>query len=90
MTCSVHLIESRAELVAPAVDRFVGDHDAALEQQFLDVARPQAEPKVPANGAANNSSRESVAVIKRFRFLHHFILPSHLGQPDSALVTYAT
>jgi hypothetical protein len=69
---------------APASNRFVGDHDATLEQQLLDVAQAQAEPEVPANGAADDDSGETVAVIKRFGLLHRFILPPHLQQPDSA------
>ena len=77
------LSESSAELVAQATDRFVRDHDATLEQQLLDVAQAQAE-SIPANGAADDNSRESVAVIKRFRLLHRFILPPHLQQLDSA------
>src|SRR5690349_21501223 len=79
------LSESSAKLVAPATDRFVRDHDATLEQQLLDVAQAQAEPEVPANGAADDDSRETVAVIKRFGLLHRFILPPHLQQPDSAI-----
>src|SRR3954462_3251290 len=79
------LSESSAKLVAPATDRFVRDHDATLEQQLLDVAQAQAEPEVPANGAADDDSRETVAVIKRFGLLHRFILPPRLQQPDSAL-----
>lgn len=78
------LSESSAELGAPAPDRFVRDHDATLEQQLLDVAQAQAETKVPANGATDDDSRESVAVIKRFRLLHRVILPPPLQQPDSA------
>src|SRR5258708_6641776 len=78
------LSESSAKLVAPATDRFVRDHDATLEQQLLDVAQAQAEPEVPANGAADDDSRETVAAIKRFGLLHRFILPPHLQQPDSA------
>jgi len=31
--------ESSAELLAPATDRFVRDHDATFEQQLLDVAQ---------------------------------------------------
>jgi len=36
---------------------------------------PAAEPEIPANRAADDDGREAVTVIKRFRFLHHFILP---------------
>ncbi|MGF7191891.1 hypothetical protein JOE11_004964, partial [Robbsia andropogonis] len=48
-------------------------------------AQAQAEPEIPPNRAADDDSREAVTVIKRFRFLHHFILPPPSHQPDSAL-----
>src|SRR5579859_3954433 len=77
--------ESSAELVAPATDRFVCDHDTTLKQQLLDVAKAQAEPEIPANRAADDDGREAVTVIKRFRFLHHFILPPPPRQADRAV-----
>src|SRR5882757_7780390 len=66
--------ESSAELVSPATDRLVRDLDATLKQQLLDVAHAQTEPEIPANRATDDDGREAVTVIKRFRFLHHFIL----------------
>ena len=72
--------ELSAEFVAPATDRFVRDRDATLEH----VAQTQAEPGIPPNRAADDDCREAVTVIKRFRFLHHFILPPPPNQPDSA------
>jgi hypothetical protein len=41
--------EFSAELVAPATNRFVSEHDTTLEQQLLDVAQAEAEPKIPPN-----------------------------------------
>ena len=67
--------ECGAELVAPAADRLVRDHDAPLEQQFFDVAQAQAEPEIPANRAADDHGVEAVSMVKRFRLLHRFILP---------------
>ena len=49
-------------------------HHAALEKQFLDVAKAQLEAEIPSNSAADNSSRETVTVIELFRFLHRAIL----------------
>jgi hypothetical protein len=46
--------DSSAKFVAPAMDRFVRDHDTSLEQQLLDVPQAQAESGIPASaeGAA--------------------------------------
>jgi hypothetical protein len=56
----------------------------ALEEQFLDVAKTQLETEIPSNSAADDSSRETVTVIKRFRFFHRAILrdrPNNLTMP---------
>jgi hypothetical protein len=63
-----------AKLVTPASDRLVCHGHAALEKQFLDVAKAQLEAEMPSNSAADNSSRETVTVIELFRFLHRAIL----------------
>jgi Putative transposase len=39
---------------------------------------------IPADRAADDDGREAAAVIKRFRFLHRFILPPPARQPDRA------
>jgi hypothetical protein len=39
------------------------------------MSQAQAEPEIPANRAADDDGWEAGTVIKRFRFLHHFILP---------------
>jgi hypothetical protein len=84
-TCGFNPIsQSLAKLVAPASDCVIRDHDATLEQQFLDVAQAQVEPEVPANGATDDDSGKAVAVIRRFHLFHCFILPPPLQQPDSA------
>jgi hypothetical protein len=82
------LAESKAELVTPATDRLARDHDAALKQQLFDVAQAQAEPEIPANRATDDDSREAVAMIKRFRLVHRFILPPPVHQPDTAAFCY--
>jgi hypothetical protein len=66
--------------------RGVRDHDTTLKQQFLDVVQAQTEPEIPANRAADDDRREAMTVIKRFRFLHHFILPPTPHQPDRAAI----
>ena len=59
--------------------RFVGDDGESLAPRLSNraasSARAQVEPEVPANRAADDNSREPVAVIKRFCLLHRLILP---------------
>jgi hypothetical protein len=91
--CSGALVVSSAELLAPASDRFVRDHDTTLEQQLLDAAQAQAEPEIPANRATDEDGREAVTAIKRFRFRDFvfFIisfyrrLPINLTEPPGAM-----
>jgi len=62
------------KLLTPASDRLVCHDHAALEKQFLDVAQAQLEAEIPSNSAADDTRRETVTVIERFRFLHRAIL----------------
>jgi hypothetical protein len=48
------------ELVPPATDRFVRDHDTSFEQQFLYVAQAQAEPEILPNCAADDHGWKAV------------------------------
>ncbi len=76
--------EARAELVAPAPDRFITDNDAALEHQLFNVTQAQLKPEVPAHGAADDRGRKAVTVIERFCILHRAILrdsPSNVTTP---------
>lgn len=47
-------------LVTPASDRLVCYDHAALEKQFLDIARAQLEAEIPSNSAVDDTSRETV------------------------------
>jgi len=58
------LIESRIELVAPATELLLGDHDTTLEQQLFDVAQAQAEPEIPPNRATDDDRKKAMAVVK--------------------------
>jgi len=49
--------ELSAELVEPATDRFVCDHDTTLKQQFMNVSKPQAELEILANRGADEDCR---------------------------------
>jgi hypothetical protein len=73
-----------AKFIAPASDRLICHGYTALEEQFLDFAQAQLETEIPSNSAADDTSRKTVTVIKRFRFFHRAILrdrPNNLKMP---------
>src|SRR5580692_3388588 len=70
--------EARAELIAPASDRFVADDNPALEQQFFDITQAELKPEIPAYRATDDRRRKAMTVVKRFSILHHPILLDHL------------
>jgi len=51
------------EFAAPMADAFVGDHDAALGQDQLDVAQAEAEEVVQPHGVVDDRSRKAMARI---------------------------
>jgi hypothetical protein len=53
--------QQRCEAQPPLVDGDVVNFDAALDQQFLDVAVGQAEPQVPADCQHGDVGREGEA-----------------------------
>ena len=53
--------ELRRESSHPPVDRHVLDGDAALGQQFFDVAEGQAVAQLPAHGDRDHLPREPIA-----------------------------
>jgi hypothetical protein len=70
-----------AEVLAPASDAFVGDHNAALSQDQLDVTQAKAEHVIQLHGVADDLSRGAMAVV-RTRLRHHpvsfaCLSPSH-------------
>jgi len=78
-----------AKLVTPASDGLVCHDHTALEEQLLDVAQAQLKAEIPSNSATDDTSREAVTVIERFRFFHRAILsdgPHNLTTPFDALV----
>src|SRR5471032_334298 len=82
--CFHPVSKALAKLVAPTSDRLICHGYTALEEQFLDVAQTQLETEIPSNSAADDTSRETVPVIKRFRFFHRAILrdrPNNLTMP---------
>jgi hypothetical protein len=51
------------ELPAPLADGLVGDFDAALEQQFLDVAVAEAEAVIEPDPMADDFARIAVILV---------------------------
>jgi hypothetical protein len=47
-------------MVHPAPNSFVGDHDAALGQQILDVAKAQGKQLIESDRLLDNLRREAV------------------------------
>lgn len=56
--------KDRAEYVTPTTDRFIAHDDAALEQQFLDVAQAQLKKE-----RADSTGRRNTEMLNRFQVL---------------------
>ena len=65
-----------AERATPPSDRLIGDRDAPLGQQVLDVTKTQAEAKVQSDGARDDVGRETIAVVAGCRTRHPGTLPA--------------
>lgn len=70
--------EAAAELIAPAMDQLIRHDYAALKKQLLDVTQAQLEAGVPAHHATNDAGWKTLALMERFRFLHHAVLRDQL------------
>src|SRR3954451_18077837 len=55
--------EARSELEDPASNRFVGDLDSALNEEFLNIAVAQGEPQIEPNRVADDLRREAVTIV---------------------------
>ena len=53
--------EQRPELQHPSSDRFIGDLEPALGQQFFDIAEAEGKAKVQPHRMADDVRRELVA-----------------------------
>ena len=52
--------DHRPEMVHPAPDGLIGDHDPAFRQQILDVAEAQREPNIEPDRVLDDFGREPV------------------------------
>lgn len=53
-----------AKAANPAADRLIGNRDAALSQEILDVAQAQGDTVIRPNGIADDASREAEPLIR--------------------------
>ena len=58
------------ELPAPLTDRLVGDGDAALCQEILDVSEAQAEPVIQPDGMTDDLGWEAMASVAGCAVVH--------------------
>src|SRR6202022_844805 len=55
--------DHRPEMVHPAPDGLIGDHDPAFRQQIFDVAEAQREPNIEPDRLLDDFGREAVAAV---------------------------
>jgi len=58
--------DHRSEVVHPAADRLVRDHNSALGEQILDVAEAEREPQIKPNRLMYDLRREPISSIADF------------------------
>ena len=51
------------EMVHPAPDGLIGDHDPAFRQQIFDVAEAQREPNIEPDRVLDDFGRKAIAAI---------------------------
>ena len=62
--------ECRGKFLAPAPDRLVGDNDAALSQNQLNITQAETEDVVQPDGVADDLSGEAMAIVRIGGWLH--------------------
>jgi len=70
--------DGAAKLKEPASKRFIAHIDAALRQQFLNVAKGELEPGIEPDGVSNDVGWEAVAFVGDWG--HMTILAAFTGQ----------
>jgi len=58
--------DHRPEMVHPAPDGLIGDHDPAFRQQIFDVAEAQREPNIEPDRVLDDFGRKAIAAIADF------------------------
>src|ERR1700730_4850928 len=54
------------EMLHPAPDSLIGDHDPAFRQQIFDVAEAQREPNIEPDRVLDDFGRKAIAAIADF------------------------
>lgn len=65
-----------SELPAPLPHRLIADNDAPLREEFLDIAKAQAESMAQPHAVADELTREAVTVVADLVHLHLPTLPT--------------
>ena len=86
--------ETLAEFLAPAPHCLIGDHDAPLSQEQLDVTQAEAEHVIQPYSMADELGRKAMAVMRVGWWLHAttFVRLSRAANPgyrDNAVATLA-
>jgi hypothetical protein len=70
-----------SKMVHPAAHRLIGNQDATLSQQILDVAEAQGEPDIKPDRVLDDFGREAVAAIADLGHHRWLRLKSLNGKP---------
>ena len=79
-----------AEFLAPAPDGLIGDDNAPLGQEQLDITQAEAEHVVQPDSMADDLGREAMAVVRVGWWLHAAMLSVFNRLPDPVTVTMPT
>jgi len=71
---------ARPKLEAPAPDRLVGDLNAALGKEILDITVAKSESVIEPDSVVDDFWRETMTVVRRFAFVHDSSVP---GSPST-------
>ena len=71
---------ARSKLEAPAPDRLVGDFNAALGKEILDITVAKTESIIEPDGIADDIRRETMTGVRRFTFVYDSSVP---GSPST-------
>ena len=77
--------ETRAELLAPAAYRLVGDDNPTLSEEQLNIAQAEAEHVIQPHGVADDLGRKPMAIVRVGWRLHAASLARLQGDRQTGL-----